>query len=173
MLRINSPREPRRQPVLAWSWHRVLQYRVFEGVVEHFFNVLSPCSPCLDKNSSALTLSLSSTFVDKNEQAKDMISPFRMPSFLEGGDPHSLCPFRELKDYLEREERVTKDHLFYILEPRNSLIQRSLTHLLCRIVKKTNPCHAPRAHNIREIVAWLVFLCTHSVERVQNLGVGH
>lgn len=190
---ISSSREPRRQPVLAWSLHRVLQYLTFEGVtmeVGHFLQravfllalatgyrasqlaavTRHPSFSRLEDDCSALTLSPSPTFLAKNERADDMIGPLRIPSFLEGGHPHPLCPVRAFKDYVERTEGVSEDHLFYNSKTRNPLTSRSLARLLCRIIEEADPGHAPHAHNIRGLAASLAFLRTHSVERVQDLG---
>ncbi|XP_076055328.1 uncharacterized protein LOC143033730 [Oratosquilla oratoria] len=189
---IRASREPRRQPVLAWSLHRVLQYLTFEGTImegEHFLQravfLLALATGYrasqlaaitrhqsfsnLEEDCSALTLAPSPTFLAKNEQA-DMIGPIRIPSFLEEGNPHPLCPVRAFKDYVERTEGVSEDHLFYNAKSRNPLTPRSLACLLCRIIEKADPGHAPHAHNIRGLAASLAFLRTHSVERVQDLG---
>ncbi|XP_076065921.1 uncharacterized protein LOC143039577 [Oratosquilla oratoria] len=190
---IRASREPRRQPVLAWSLHRVLQYLTFEGTImeeEHFLQravfLLALATGYrasqlaaitrhqsfskLEEDCSALTLAPSPTFLAKNEQADDMIGPIRIPSFLEEGNPHPLCPVRAFQDYVERTEGVSEDHLFYNSKSRNPLTPRSLARLLCRVIEKADPGHAPHAHNIRGLAASLAFLRTHSVERVQDLG---
>ena len=124
----------------------------------------------LERDCSALTLSPSPTFLAKNERADDMLGPLRIPSFLEGGHPHPLCPVRAFKDYVERTEGVPADHLFYNSKSRTPLLPRSLARLLCRVIEKADPGNAPRAHGIRDLAASLAFLRTHSVERVQGLG---
>lgn len=40
----------------------------------------------------ALTLTPSPTFLAKNEQAGNLIGPIKVPSFLEDGGHHPLCP---------------------------------------------------------------------------------
>lgn len=193
---VSSSRDPRRQSVLAWSLHRVLQYLAFEGVTmeeEHFLQrsvfllalatnyrasqlaavTRLPSFSRLEENCSALTFSPSPIFLAKNERADDMIGSLRIPSFLEGDHPHPLCPVHEFKDYVGRTEGVSEDHLFYNSKSRNPLTPRSLARLLCRIIEEADPGNAPHAHNINGLAASLAFLRTHSVERVQDLGAGH
>ena len=190
---ISSSREPRRQPVLSWSLHRVLQYLTFEGITmgeEHFLQravfllalatgyrasqlaavTRHPSFSKLEEDFSALTLAPSPTFLAKNEQADDMLGPITIPSFLEGGRPHPLCPVRAFKEYVERTEGVSEDHLFYNSKSRNPLPPRSLARLLCRVIENADPGQAPHAHSIRGLAASLAFLRTHSVEQVQGLG---
>ena len=190
---IGASREPKRPPVLAWSLHRVLQYLAFEGITmgeEHFLQravfLLALATGYrasqlaavtrhssfskLEEDFSALTLSPSPTFLAKNERADAMIGPVRIPSFLEGGRPHPLCPVRAFQDYVGRTEGVSEDHLFYNSTSRNPLTPRSVARLLCRVIENADPGHAPHAHSIRGLAASLAFLRTHSIERVQDLG---
>lgn len=46
----------------------------------------------LASDYSSLMVTLSPKFSGKNELADDLISPLKMPSCLEKGCPHPLCP---------------------------------------------------------------------------------
>lgn len=46
----------------------------------------------------------------------------------------------------------------------------SLARLLCRMIERADPGHAPHTHTIRSLAASLGFFRTHCVEWVQDLG---
>lgn len=110
---ISSSREPRRQPVLTWSLHCVLQYLAFGGLTceeKHFLQralfllafatgygasqlaavIHYPSFSRLEEDCSALIVSPSPTFLANDERVNDMIVPSIFhPSLRE--DTHARC----------------------------------------------------------------------------------
>lgn len=68
------------------------------------------------EDGSGLTLTPSPTFLDKNEHEGELIVLIRIQSFLRNRGPHPSCPVWEFRDYNERTEGLSEDHLFYNLK---------------------------------------------------------
>ena len=82
------------------------------------------------EDGASLKLTPSPTFLAKNEQADSFIGPIEIPTLLQSGTPHPLCPVAAFKDYIACTQDLSKDHLFYASRSARPLTARSLARLL-------------------------------------------
>ncbi|KAK8394259.1 hypothetical protein O3P69_006450 [Scylla paramamosain] len=154
---IRASKPTQRPPQLAWASQlaALTRHDAFASVAE---------------DGASLRLTPSPTFLAKNEQADSLIGPIKIPSLLQSGTPHPLCPVAAFKAYVARTQDLFKDHLFYASRSARPLAAHSLACLLCKVIELADPGHSLRVHSIRGLAASLAFLRTHSVERVRDLG---
>lgn len=133
---------------MEWSLHKVLHYLSFEGVDISttlslhravFLLALATgnrssqlaaltCHPsytCWAPDTSSVMVTPSPAVIAKNEQADALISPLRIPAFLEEGHPHPHCSVQVLADYVEHTEGVSADNLFYNPKTQTPLTPRT------------------------------------------------
>ena len=125
-----------------------------------------------DDLDTSVTLFSQFNFLAKNEDPLHRRDPILIMGLVdEDGSPHTLCPVKALKDYLNVTHSVTEGPLFVHPASDRPLSKKVCAIKLCQVIKASQPGVFPQSHDCRKMATSLAFFRSmHLEELCQRVG---
>lgn len=121
-------------------------------------------------DGSRVSLAPSPKFLAKNERDGHVLTPIVLRAWLEGVQPHPLCPVEALRRYVAASPQRTHTRLFLWPSTATPLTRLHVSKLLCSTIEAADPGKAPRGQDVRAMSATLAFLQHYSLDQTVREG---